>query len=91
MANSDAETWATNCERKRILTENIPDSGNKRSQRFRLEVTVGQVSRKRERRNLSVRSTKGSYLSGVSPAGSPWQLQAGTSRTGCRVVRKQRK
>lgn len=39
----------------------------------------------RERRNLSVRSLERSCMNEVSPTRSPWQLQAGTSRIGCRV------
>lgn len=57
-----------NSERKRVLSENMPSPGDWRYQRLRVEVTVGQLSRKRGRRNLSVRSIEGSCVSGMSPS-----------------------
>ena len=77
--------WGTNSERRRVLSENIPSPEAGRVSVLRVEVTVGQLSRIRERRNLSVRSIGGSCMNEVSPTGSPWQLQAATSRIGCRV------
>ena len=57
-----------NSGRKRVLSENMPSPGDWRCQRLRVEVAVGELSRKRERRNLSVRSIEGSCVSGVSPS-----------------------
>lgn len=65
-----------NSERKRVLS---PEDW--RSQRLRVEVAVGQLSRERERRNLSVRSIERSYVSGMTPscgvplAASGWDLE----------------
>ena len=52
-----------NSERKRVLSPKVW-----RSQRLRVEVAVGQLSRKRERRNLSVRSIEGSCVSAMTPS-----------------------
>ena len=74
----DGGVWGVNSERKRVSSPEVW-----RSQRLRVEVAVGQLSRKRERRNLSVQSIEGSCVSGMTPscrvplAASGWDFGLG--------------